>query len=176
MATTFSQLHQLSQLRTDFVLGTKWCFGGHCVLLLVFGTLTKVSICSARLSRQLWGCGVDVLGYWHPSASCWVDLQWYEMHVPHYLWRTGMSFLPLAVEVFFFCQLVELKFFFFVHNLSLVVVCSRIWPPGTCESHWELIHPSAGPDCPASTWLDLAVPSVASWTLACWWPVTQGSP
>lgn len=49
------------------------------------------------------GAGVSgVPDYWCPSASCWVDLQWYEMHCLHYLRRTGMVVLPVAVEVGFF--------------------------------------------------------------------------
>lgn len=80
LATRFSQRHQLWQLRTDFLLGTKWCFGRDCAPCLVLGTMVKVSICSSHLSRQLWGWDIAVPGYWCPTASCSVDLEWYEMH------------------------------------------------------------------------------------------------
>lgn len=93
----------------DFLLGTKWYFGGNCAAHLVFGTLAKVFICSSHLSRQLWGWGIAVPGYWCPNASCWVDLQWYEVH---FIIHGGLAwgFFALAVEVFFSASLVKMKF------------------------------------------------------------------
>lgn len=122
-ATTFNQFHRFWQLGTIFALGTKQCFAGHCALLLVFGTLTKVSICSAHLSRQLWGWRVSVPDYWCPCASCWIDLQWYVMRCLHYLRRTGMVVLPVAVEVGVFFLPVCLN----LRSLSLFIISPWWW-------------------------------------------------
>lgn len=123
------------------MLGTDQCFGGHSALLLALGQrfLGAVAALAGSCGAWGWGC-VQVTGVPVPPAGQACN-------------GTGCTFFRLERELasFFFAFRCERAFlpiwlnlsYFSVFIVSLVVVCSRMWPLSTCESHWELLHPSS---------------------------------